>query len=218
MRVGVAIPCFIGHIPQCLTLLDSIENQTRKPDEVVVSCSSTTEFPTKQYSYPVRIITTEKKQNASTNRNIAASNLTTDIICFFDADDKMHPQRLEIIEHSFENTDIILHSFFEEAEKNCNYPHIDMSNYCIIRNQLSRAPSGCITLDNIQRIHHGQVSITQQIFQQVRFPEDPIYETREDCAFCYSVFELPDIRSAYLPYPLSKYIPSLTCFSEKEKI
>ena len=214
MRVGVAIPCFIKHIPQCLTLLNSLELQTRKPDEVIVSCSSTTEFPMKQYSFPVRIIITEKKQNASTNRNIAASNLTTDIICFFDADDEMHPQRLEIIERSFENTDIILHSFFEESEKNYNYPYI-ASNYSVIRNQLSRAPSGCITLDDIQRIHHGQVSVTRQIFQQVKFPEEPIYETREDCAFCYSVMELPNIQSAYLPYPLSKYSPSLTCFSER---
>ena len=240
MRIGVAIPCFIKHIPQCLQLLDALEYQTRRPDEVVVSCSSTAEFPHKEYSYPIKILVTEKKQNTSTNRNCAARELQTDIICFFDADDEMHPQRLEVIERSFQSTngvtgdiqsvrdqsvrdqsvreapttDIILHSFFEESERDRPYPLIDLSNYSMIRNQLSQAPSGCITLDNVQRIHHGQVSVTKEIFQQVQFPEEREYEIREDCVFCYRVFSLPNIRSVYLPDPLSKYSPSWTCVTE----
>ena len=224
MRIGVAIPCFIKHIPQCLQLLDALEYQTRKPDEVVVSCSSTIEFPHKEYSYSIKILVTEKKQNTSTNRNCAARELQTDIICFFDADDEMHPQRLEVIERSFQSTngvtseapttDIILHSFFEESERDRPYPLIDLSNYSMIRNQLSQAPSGCITLDNVQRIHHGQVSVTKEIFQQVQFPEEREYEIREDCVFCYRVFSLPNIRSVYLPDPLSKYSPSWTCVTE----
>ena len=234
MRIGVAIPCFIKHIPQCLQLLDALEYQTRRPDEVVVSCSSTIEFPHKEYSYPIKILVTEKKQNTSTNRNCAARELQTDIICFFDADDEMHPQRLEVIERSFQSTngvtgdiqstngvtgetpttDIILHSFFEESERDRPYPLIDLSNYSMIRNQLSQAPSGCITLDNVQRIHHGQVSVTKEIFQQVQFPEEREYEIREDCVFCYRVFSLPNIRSVYLPDPLSKYSPSWTCVTE----
>ena len=250
MRIGVAIPCFIKHIPQCLQLLDALEYQTRRPDEVVVSCSSTDEFPHKEYSYPIKILVTEKKQNTSTNRNCAARELQTDIICFFDADDEMHPQRLEVIERSFQSTngvtgdiqstngvtgdiqsvrdqsvrdqsvreapttDIILHSFFEESERDRPYPLIDLSNYSMIRNQLSQAPSGCITLDNVQRIHHGQVSVTKEIFQQVQFPEEREYEIREDCVFCYRVFSLPNIRSVYLPDPLSKYSPSWTCVTE----
>jgi len=217
MRIGVAIPCFINHIPQCLVLLDSLQRQTRLPDEVVVSCSSTAEFPLKEYSYPVRIICTERKQNASTNRNCAARELKTDIICFFDADDDMHPQRLDMIERSFTDTDVILHSFFQESECSIIYPIIDLSDYTMIRNQLTRAPSGCITLDNRQRIHHGQVSVRREIFEQVQFPEEPEYEVREDCVFCYRVFSLPAINSVYLPYPLSKYTPSWSCVTEKMK-
>ena len=214
-RIGVAIQCFVKHISHCLRLLDALEQQTRQPDEVVVSCSSTQEFPRKEYSYPLTIVCTEKKQNASTNRNCAATRLTTDIICFFDADDEMHPQRLEVIERSFHQTDILLHSFFEESEFHLSYPSIDMTTYPMIRNQLHQAPSGCITLDHIQRIHHGQVSVLRNIFAQVQFPEEPEYEVREDCVFCFRVFGLPNIQSVYLPIPLSKYRPSWTCVSEK---
>ena len=61
MKIGVSIPCYYGHISHLTNLLDSIENQTRQPDKVVVSCSSTKElFETKQYSFPLEIIITEE--------------------------------------------------------------------------------------------------------------------------------------------------------------
>ena len=40
MKIGVAIPCYSGHIPKLLCLLNSLEKQTKLPDKVVVSCSS----------------------------------------------------------------------------------------------------------------------------------------------------------------------------------
>ena len=58
MRIGVAIPCYIKHIPNLLALLDSIEAQTRIPEVVSISCSSTHyhEFPIlKTYSFLVNV-------------------------------------------------------------------------------------------------------------------------------------------------------------------
>jgi glycosyltransferase involved in cell wall biosynthesis len=110
--IGIAIPCFIKHIDKCLELLDSINTQTRVPEEVVVSCSSSkvTDFPIKEYKFKLRVITSEERKNTGQNRNIAGKNLTTDVICFFDADDIMHPQRIEILGNAFEeNCDIVLH-------------------------------------------------------------------------------------------------------------
>jgi hypothetical protein len=217
MRIGVAIPCFVKHISHCLRLLDALEHQTRRPDEVVVSCSSTTDFPVVSYSYPIRILITDKKQNASTNSNCAAKQLQTDIFCFFNADDEMHPQRLELIGKSMGNTDILLRSFFQDREHSQPYSVIDPLDYTIMHNVLRQAPSGCIMLDGIQRIRHGQVSVTKMVYQQVQFPEEPEYEVREDCVFYFRVFSLPTIRSIYLTYPLSKYSPSWTCVTEKSK-
>ena len=99
MKLGVAIPCFINHIEQCYVLLESINQQTRIPDQVVVSCSSSkeTDFIKREYKFPLIVITTEDKQIAAQNRNAAAKLLDTDIIAFMDADDIMHPQRIEIL-------------------------------------------------------------------------------------------------------------------------
>jgi glycosyltransferase involved in cell wall biosynthesis len=219
MKIGVAIPCFINHINACYRLLDSIDKQTRLPDQVIVSCSSSkaTDFVQKNYKFPLRIIITETRQNAALNRYIAASNLQTDTICFFDADDIMHPQRLEAIEAAFQGSaNIILHSFLLNEECSQEFPVL--STFDIQYNILKKCYSGCITFnqyDNNKRLAHGHVSVTRAVFEQVKFPIESEYETREDCVFCHRAFSLPSIQSGYIPYPLSKYIPSRTGETEK---
>jgi glycosyltransferase involved in cell wall biosynthesis len=215
MKIGVAIPCFIKHIDKCLVLLESINKQTRLPDQVVVSCSSTKaeQFPIREYKYPIKIITTEERKNASENRNIAAKSLETDIISFFDADDIMHDRRLEILEKAFEmGADIVLHSFTFDYESN-ELPKIE--NFDIRMNVLSKCPSGCITYDYKYRITHGHSSVTNKIYQIVQFPEESEYEAREDCVFCYRILSLPDVKTCYLAHSLSYFSPSGSCLSER---
>ena len=50
IKIGVAIPCYQGHIERLFDLLKSIKNQTILPDKVVVSCSSTSSFYYKSYT------------------------------------------------------------------------------------------------------------------------------------------------------------------------
>jgi len=220
MRIGVAIPCFIKHIGKCHELLESINQQTRLPDQVVVSCSSSKpdDFFHRDYKFPLCIITTETKQNTGQNRNAAAKLLDTDIITFIDADDLMHPQRLEIIEKAIEGgADIVLHSFFHGKE--CEQPFPFIHDYQIQTDVLDQCFTGCIKFKNnnpIGRIHHAQPSVPRHIFKKVQFPEDSAYELKADCVFCYGVFSLPNIHSAYIPLPLSKYIETRTCFIENQ--
>ena len=115
MKIGVAIPCYYGHIERLYDLLDSIEKQTILPTKVVISISSTSKFNlNKTYSFPLSVIITVDKQNAAKNRNIAALNLLDmDYITFIDADDIMHPQRIEFLLKGFQtyDSDIILHNY-----------------------------------------------------------------------------------------------------------
>lgn len=210
--IGVAIPCYNKHIPKLLELLDSIDAQTRKPDLVSISCSSTDEFPLlKKYGFGVVVSICKERRNAGQNRNIAARRLTTDIISFFDADDHMHPQRIEGLLVAFnEPCDIALHSYLEGEETKVPYSHID--TFTIIRNKLVQAPSGCIYLDPYSRIHHSQVTVRREIFEQSPFSGEKENDLKDDCVFCYKIFSMPGINSAYLPYFLSKYIPTFSCF------
>jgi glycosyltransferase involved in cell wall biosynthesis len=222
MKIGIAIPCFIKHIDKLYNLFESINQQTRLPDQVVVSCSSSKPDDLSKiyenishYKFPFIIVAAEERKNAAQNRNKAASYLNTDVITFFDADDIMHPQRIQAIEYAFYlSVDVLLHSFFEGNECDQEFPKI--TNFNPMLNVLSIARSGCITFNyRNYRIHHGQVTVTKAVFDKVKFPEDESYETREDCVFCVEVFRIPNIQSGYFEYPLSKYYESRTCHSEK---
>ena len=216
MKIGVAIPCYYGHIPHLMHLLDSIENQTCKPEKVVVSCSSTKElFEIKQYSFPLEIIITEEDKNAAQNRNIAANHLNNmDYITFMDADDIMHPQRIQILLKVFQETDcdIILHNFLMDNSEFNSIENIDYRT-----NQLIQCYSGCIRhIDfykyQTQLIHHSQSSIKKYIFDIVKYPEEKEFARKEDCVFCYRVFSISNVKNIYISNPLSIYKPSNTEF------
>ena len=227
MKIGVAIPAYIGHIEPLFKLLDSIQNQTVIPDKVVVSSSSSkkSDFELEcyleklqQYTFSLQIVTTEEKKSASENRNIAASKLSDmDYITFIDADDIMHPQRIEILLHVFQehDSDIILHNYSNhENIENKLIQKLQQNDIVIISNNLKQCYSGCITHKDYHatngKIHHGHVSIKQYIFDQVQFPEEPEFYTKEDCVFCYRVFSLQNIKDSYIANELTYYKPSNT--------
>ena len=209
MSIGVAIPCYCGHIKNLENLLDSIENQTVKPTKVVVSCSSTKEkFETKQYSFPLEILIHSEYKNASQNRNIATGKLNDmKHITFIDADDIMHPQRIEILLKTFEDTDcdIILHNYYENIEQ---FNRIENVNIRI--NQIIRYSSGCgVTHIDYKfkddNIHHSQSSVKTKIMELVKYPEEKEYVGKEDSVFCNRVLRLNDIKNVYIQNKLSYY-------------
>jgi len=157
----------------------------------------------------LQIICDPLVKNPSQNRNIAARHLDTDIISFFDADDIMHPQRIEFIERAFlGNADIVLHNFEMEPSQFNLYDSCNISY-----NGLSQCQSGCIRHINLNadyHIHHAEVSVKREIFERVQFDEGPTGIGREDCIFCWSAFALPNLTNAYISNKLSLYLPSGT--------
>lgn len=209
MRIGVAIPCYIGHIEQLQVLLDSIAAQTRLPDKVVVSCSSTAEMPPEfsQYDFDLQIVCDPMRRNTAQNRNIAAQRLDTDVITFFDADDVMHPQRIEFVEKAFlGGADIVLHNFETEHSQFSLYDSCNISY-----NTLRQCETGCIRhiiWNAHDRIHHSQVSVKRELYDIVKCDEREEVVTREDCIFCWSVFAVPNLTNAYISNKLSFYVAS----------
>ena len=213
--IGLAIPSSYKHLQKVIQLLPSLEQQTRRPDEVVVSMSSCPEhfqLDINPLSFPVKVLTTSEKQTAGKNRNLAASHLTTDSISFFDADDVMHPQRFQALEEAFNKgagADIVLHNYnrfdipvYKAFE---HYQFFDMT-----ANKLVRAPSLCAKMSTDFRIplHQSQVTVRRWVMEKVKFSEEPRSGT--DALFCGAVCALPGIISQYIANPLSHYYPSNT--------
>jgi len=218
--IGIAICAYKGHIPQLKTLLESIEKQTKKPDMVIVSCSSSepnsVPYRANMYSFPLIVITHRDKKNAAQNRNFAARLLQTDIICFFDADDIMHPQRIEIIHNCFTIHDckIFLHNtslYDPTISVNDVFTKYDAVEYII--NRLGVCPYGTTILHKDvpnMLIANGHVSISTDIFSYIQFNDTEEYYGREDTKFCTDVIRTFPIQTAYCNSILSYYIPSRT--------
>jgi len=118
MKIGVCIPCHYEYFKYIDRVLESIERQTYKPSLVCISLSGIPENCrtniTSFFSFPLIVLKTREKKNAGENRNIAATSVYAhvDIITFFDADDYMHPERLEAIYNAFTSNDceVFLHT------------------------------------------------------------------------------------------------------------
>jgi glycosyltransferase involved in cell wall biosynthesis len=219
MKIGVAIPCYSGHVSHLYQLLDSIDEQTVLPHKVVVCSSSTNNIQlTKEYKFPIYLVITPDKKTAAENRNIAIQNLTDmDCVTFFDADDIMHPQRIEILLNTFAmyNCDIILHNYSNATENNNVHRFEPIHHVNARTGTLVKSWSGSITHmkgynEAIDKIHHSQVTVKQWVLKIVRFPEEQAFYCKEDCEFCFRVFSLPNVQHAYIQNDLSQYLPSQT--------
>jgi glycosyltransferase involved in cell wall biosynthesis len=213
LTLGIAIPCYKNHLGPLKNLLDSLERQTKKPDKVIISSSSTeiedVHYKSTDYSFPFTIITSNEKKNAAQNRNCAASHLDTDIISFIDADDVMHYQRLEIIYKCFTSTDckFLLHSLQLGRRPNTEITYYTdpefqkdvLYNYAGLR-------VNHIIYNDPDIIHNSQCSLRKEIFDSIKYNESDSVVAKEDTEFNLRVIDKFKEYCYFIPAKLSYYI------------
>lgn len=189
--IGIVIPCYKPHIGLLGRLLWSINNQTRKPDIVVVSCSSSEEsdiiYKDTDYNFSLKIFTHKEKMNVAQNRNFGARQLNTDIITFFDADDIMHPQRIEIIHKCYllyPNTRLFLHSL-HLSPTNLNFPKYDINCISFECDPFFICNYGAVNYkyDNKTAIMNSHSAIPKKMFDELQFIESKEGYGKEDTLY-----------------------------------
>jgi glycosyltransferase involved in cell wall biosynthesis len=132
LTISLCIPCIPKHIPFLYELLDSAVKQTRLPDEIIIFISEYTDedaqnlenlLISKYDCLNICIGNTINKQFAGPNRNEALKLSNCSIISFMDADDIMHPRRIELIHNTFStfNINCVLHHYSNKIQNlNCN--------------------------------------------------------------------------------------------------
>ena len=174
VKVSVVVPCAPRHARLLEPLMALLDRQTSRPNEVVIA-GTTTRLAAR--SFPIRIVATEPRANAARNRNAATSRATGDVICYQDADDVPHTQRIEIVRRLFERFDVehLMHAFVHAA-----HPTTAWST--------SRYDVGAI--DRLARYHpysfeagltNGNPAVRRTLAQAVRWPEGR--RIGEDVAF-----------------------------------
>lgn len=220
LRIGVAIPTYKKDLIWLKRCLNSIEKQILKPDIVSISASSCiiSDIPKLDYSFPLKIITTEKQQNAATNRNIAASYLKdVDIISFFDSDDEMLPEKLLFIERSFNetNNDFVLHNFIGLKRYN---EHININNtgYKSYTNVIvdNIGDHGVKKPDSIiGHMHRGHMSVSMNVWNHEKYQESNQYLYWEDSEYAKRLVN-KNYKGNYIQNELSIYHDYKETFDE----
>jgi glycosyltransferase involved in cell wall biosynthesis len=211
--VGVVIPCHEPYFKFIPTLLENIDKQSVKPNQVIISCSSWMQTYELNFNYntlPVKILFTKEILNQAANRNRAAMYSTADIITFIDADDIIHPRKIEYVINTFQekDVDVVYHTFVNEHISNyCNEFNptfvINSNDYRIVKDPIHVG----IMIDrdsNIYPLHHSHISIRKDVFDKIKFPEDQKYYRMEDSIYGVMLLE-KSIKMAFIHYPLTRY-------------
>lgn len=213
MTIAVCIPCHAPNLTFLKKCLDSIENQTRKPDIVSISISEVEEKPfIPSYSFPIHLVYTKEKQCEGTNRNIAVSNVSTDIVTHFDADDIMHKHRIEIITKHFEESDI---DGFIHNHKQCaasQYRNKEIKHISWEPTTRNLYTDGFTTSKDFicGRVDskyggstNGNFSSKRKVWEDIQY--QPNYGPGVDCEYIYNVFN-KGYKLGYCPDKLTYYI------------
>lgn len=194
----VAIPCYKPHLADLNKLLDSVRNQTRKPDQVIIVTSESQVMDVKDTVLDEGWILCLKPDfaNASMNRNLLAKLSNCDIISFIDADDLMDERRCEYVMQAFEDpsVDVVFHNFRFMNEQFI----IDVNSKDI----KLEYKYGYLIPETHQCIHNGHISLKRSIFETMGY--DPNMKLGEDVDFNVRLYK-QGYKLKYLPQKLSIY-------------
>lgn len=174
-KISLCIPCVPQHIDSLDELLESIQYQTRKPDEIIVGLSEQYDKEIVNsnfdiYGIPVKVVKKGGKAWAGENRNRAAMYSTGDLLIFMDADDLMHPQKIELIEKEYnKGAQTILHLYTQNHEwKQIKKPKVMSTQELRKRVDKSKRRE----IETIPFITHGHIAVGKSTWDKWKFPED----------------------------------------------
>lgn len=223
MKICICIPCVDLHIPLLEKFLVTIVRFTRQPDEVIVSLSPKFETTCLQEradtlcnnfsNLNLKILVQPSITTAAINLNKIHEISTSDILVRCDADDIIHPQKLEIVESIFKkypDTKLILHRWimsnkidyslihFNHIEQlDDNDVHLDIKPYNKIDLQsisLSEKYKGGIELlSKSNWITNGANVYTKEVANRIKyinrnFAEDKLFNSEVTKYFKKTIF------------------------------
>ncbi len=137
-----------------------------------------------------------------------------DILTFFDADDEMHPQRLEFIRHAFTlhtSCEVLYHSFINHKYERSveQFGRLDVEMAPLYTNILIVNPNG-IGLrvwpnkgyDNTVVVH-GHPTVRTSLFTRFKFPPNSV--GMEDAVYAATLVR-EGIHTMWTPLRLSRYL------------
>jgi len=224
-NISLVIPCIPRDIEKLNRLFESIKKQTYQPFEIIIAISECNfnegqELKLKlkkMYGYDVIILNSLEKHGPGENRNRGAVHAKGDVVSFFDADDAMYPNRLEVINRYFNliNPKALVHSHSFGYEE---YTKTDQEEVILGNELYDRLIKRDGKIDNSEMHHtlwylsegvtHGNPSIQKNVINDIKFTN---HNAGEDCLFLRNIiskYGRNDNTIIYVKMPLTQYIPS----------
>ena len=231
MKLSLVIPCTHRDVTLVPRLLRLYAEGTVKPDQVVVSVSNAHMADTAVLEEVARVsvaafdeilvLKHQRRMMHGPNRQAGSERALHDIICYQDADDIPHPQRIELVKLFFSRDDILHlnHTFCEANEAfSAMTEHTSLSVWRQEAIFIQSFPTGrlrdCAAAQATyghftkSRVHAGQPAIHRSVLSKVRWKDwkELAFGIAEDYEFCMEcVFTWR--KSLIIDLPLIRYTP-----------
>ncbi len=206
--ISIGVPCILKHAKHLPTLIQSINNQTLLPYEIIISLSSTDKINGERIrkqlneisKVNVKVIDTIEVRYPGDNRNICVNNCNTDLISFIDADDELCPTRTEVLEKVYNeyNYDVLYHLFAENLK--CEKFNGKIWNNKISRSktEISRDKSNFADYSWLKGKHFHYGHSTIKVSLGKKHPQKP-YRMGEDINIFYEYYKDKSVNIVALP-------------------
>lgn len=208
-NISVVIPCYPPHIKYLRNTIIDIANQTLPPKEIILAISGinkTLEATIynkfnkilQDKNMIFKIISTNLQQYAGINRNMGVKLAECEYIMFIDADDNIHPQKIEIIKYYLDkyNPNVLIHNHVKRAYRKifnkiitnytiANVTTNDHIRKATFRNSADYKPDGKNIIGiRIPRknanVTHGYPTVKKSIFETISYTN---MKRAQDCVF-----------------------------------
>ena len=242
LSISLCIPAIPRDVESgCLDkLMQSIKRQTFKVSEVVISFSNSTYAEARRVkmlaqatvsTIPVKILRFSEVSVQGKSRNNAALVSASELVSFMDADDEMHPHRMEAIQEAFRthrDLQVLLHGYVESEDLNWKYTPMfkPSSAYAMVgKHEICSSEARSRHQPHLDLlVHHAHITVKLTVFDEFSYDEALESYRVEDSLFVREVVAAACSRPAvndllFLKAPLSLYRnKSASCLESKEHI
>lgn len=194
MKISVVSPCHVNDAYCLKDFFTDLGKQSRLPDEVIVYMQPLRGIDFNPYQYisetvNVNIITSEIPSVMGYNKNRAIENTNGDVICLMDIDDRIHSDKLKIVESFFKSNaecDVLLHSYKQNDMSILSNKHSNENEY--IKLEYENINKGYGVINPKYPLHYAHCSIKRNVWEEFKFKESDEFFRRDDSQFikdCY---------------------------------
>lgn len=192
LTLSLCITCYHKDYNLLECRLKDLQQQTCSPDEIIISssgleqqsCAYVINYTINQKHIPFIYVNRENVGLPGFARNQGGRVSNCDLIMFCDIDDIIHPQKIEIVKHIFNNynCDMVVHNYsMRQFDGFTEYLGI------LPAEKITQKELYCTNLLASGPIHHGHITIRTEILKYIKYNENRALG--EDGQFCQEVFD-----------------------------